>query len=89
MPADLAPCVIHTHTLNQFSEDARRRFAAILDEHGRGRELYRVGVEWLGTPHPQLDLGAWGAGAAAARVLAECDPHGRWLRWQEAPPRAA
>ena len=89
VPAGLAPCVIHTHTLNQLSEAARERFAAALDAHGRGRELFRVGVEWLGGPHPRLELTAWRGGAARHRVLAECDPHGRWLDWRETESSSA
>ena len=87
VPDDVAPCVVHTHTLNQFSEDGRARFAAILDAHGHDRELYRLGAEWLGAPQPRLELTAWRGGRAEHRLLAECDPHGRWLAWREARPR--
>ena len=83
-PIDVAPCVVHTHTLNQLTEDARVRFAAILEAHGRERELYRLGAEWLGAPQPRLELTAWRDGRAEHRWLAECDPHGRWLAWREA-----
>ena len=81
-PADVAPCVVHTHTLNQFTAGGRARFAAILEAHGRGHELYRLGAEWLGAPRPRLELTAWRGGDAEHRLLAECDPHGRWLAWR-------
>jgi hypothetical protein len=87
VPVDVAPCVVHTHTLNQFTADGRARFAAILDAHGRGRELYRLGAEWLGAPRPRLELTAWRGGDALHRLLAECDPHGRWLAWRETQSR--
>ena len=41
VPPDAATCVFHTHTLNQFPPDARRRFGEILDEFG-ARSVRRV-----------------------------------------------
>jgi hypothetical protein len=81
-PGEVAPCVVHTHTLNQFTAEARGRFAAVLESVGRARELYRLSAEWLGGPRPRLELTAWRGGRAARRLLAECDPHGRWLAWR-------
>jgi hypothetical protein len=85
VPADVPVCVFHTHTVNQLSTDARARLSALLAEHGRTRELYRLSAEWLGTAHPQLELTAWPGGREAHRLLARCEPHGRWLQWLEDP----
>ncbi len=87
VPDDLPVCVFHTHTVNQFSAEARDRLSALLADHGRGRELYRVSAEWLGTVHPQLELTAWRGGRAEQRLLAHCDPHGRWLEWLDGDRR--
>jgi hypothetical protein len=81
VPEDAAVCVFHTHTINQFSAEARHRLSAVLAEYGARRDLYRVSAEWLGTPHPQLELTAWQEGQAHHRLLAYCDHHGRWLEW--------
>ena len=81
VPADVPVCVFHTHTVNQFSPEARDRLSAMLAEHGCTRELYRLSAEWLGGVHPRLELTAWRDGRAEARLLAYCEPHGRWLEW--------
>jgi hypothetical protein len=83
VPDDVPVCVFHTHTVNQFSAEARDQLSAVLADHGRTRELYRVSAEWLGTTHPQLELTAWRGGHAEERLLAYCDPHGRWLEWRD------
>lgn len=88
IPLDIPVCVFHTHTVNQFSPAARDELSARLAEAGRARELYRVSAEWLGTVHPQLELTAWRDGHTAHRVLARCDPHGRWLEWLDDVPPA-
>jgi len=84
-PAGAAPCVFHTHTVNQLAAEARARLSGLLEEQGHAREIYRVSAEWLGTPHPQLELAAWRGGRGEHRVLADCDPHGRWLAWRDPP----
>jgi hypothetical protein len=81
VPAKVPVCVFHTHTVNQFSSEARERLSAWLVECGRERELYRISAEWLGTVHPQVEVTAWRDGVAEQRLLAYCDPHGRWLEW--------
>ena len=47
-PPEAALCVFHTHTLNQFPPDARRRFSEILDHFGARRDLYVVSIERQG-----------------------------------------
>lgn len=81
IPAEAVVCVFHTHTINQFSVEARDRLTALLAAHAATRDLYRISAEWLGTPHPQLELTAWHAGQAQHRLLAYCDHHGGWLEW--------
>ncbi|HSF34231.1 MAG TPA: DUF2332 domain-containing protein [Candidatus Tectomicrobia bacterium] len=81
VPADVPVCVFHTHTLNQWSLEARDRFSRMLAEHGATRELYRLSAEGIDTPYPRLELTAWRHGQAHQRLLAYCEHHGRWLEW--------
>jgi hypothetical protein len=88
VPADAAVCVFHTHTINQWSPEARDRLTTVLAEYGATHDLYRVSAEAVrlsaqrvSTPHPQLELTAWQHGQVHQRLLAYCDHHGRWLAW--------
>lgn len=82
IPRDLAVCVFHTHTLNQFPVEARERLSAVLAEHGAARDLHRVSADWIGTTDPELTLTSWRSGREAHRLLAYTDPHARWLDWR-------
>ena len=83
--SDAALCVFHTHTLNQFPEEARRRFAAILDAEGARRDLYVVSIERTGAQEDRvgalLSLTAYEQGRKTTRDLGQCDNHGMWLEW--------
>ena len=78
-------CVFHTHTLNQFPPDARRRFGEILDEFGARRDLYVVSIERQGAQQERvgalLELTAYEGGRKTSRALGRCDNHGMWLEW--------
>ena len=84
-PHGVALCVYHTHTLNQFSAEARKQFADLLAEVGAGRDLYWVSSEYRPTPdgdmRPTLTLVAFEDGRRKEQILAYCDHHGRWLEW--------
>lgn len=85
VPGDVALCVYHSHTLNQFSPEARRRFRDLLAEAGATRDLYWLSSEYRPTAdgdlRPTLTLAAFEDGKAREQVLAYCDHHGRWLEW--------
>lgn len=85
-PPDEALCVYHTHTLNQFSAEARKRFAALLAEAGATRDLYWLSSEYRpvegGDMRPALTLVSFDDGGPEEQILAYCDHHGRWLEWQ-------
>jgi hypothetical protein len=81
IPRDQALCVFHTHTINQFPPEARARLSALLAEHARGRDLYRVSIEWLGDTYPSLELISHKGGAKTEHLLAYCGSHGEWLEW--------
>jgi hypothetical protein len=44
VPENATICVVHTHTLNQFSPEARERFTELMDAHGARRDLYRISI---------------------------------------------
>lgn len=81
-PADATLCVFHTHTINQWTLEARERLCAILAGQSDARDIYQVSAEWIGTPHPQLELAVWHRGRPERTLLANCDPHGRWVEWK-------
>lgn len=81
-PDEAALCIFHTYTINQFSPEARDKFSALIEEQAALRgELYYLSAEWPGPPHPRLELTTWLEGRKDHRLLAYCDPHGRWIEW--------
>ena len=85
VPPYAATCVFHTHTLNQFPPEARRRFGEILDEFGARRDLYVVSIERQGAQQERvgalLELTAYEGGHKTSHALGRCDNHGMWLEW--------
>ena len=81
IPPDTALCIYHTHTLNQFSSEARERLSYLFAEHSKHRELFVISIEWTGGAHPQLQLASFDKGKKTERLLGYCDPHGKWLEW--------
>jgi hypothetical protein len=81
IPRDMPVCVFHTHAVNQFPREAREQLIALIEEHGRRRDLYRVSAEWIGTPQTQLELVAYEQGVKTEKVLAYVDGHARWIEW--------
>ncbi len=89
-PAGAAVCLIATFVLNQFSEEMRIRFRALLLEMSKVRDVHLVlmGVDGLFAPGPRragAETGLWqlhfSRGEERARELALCNPHGRWIDW--------
>ena len=61
----------HTHAVNH------ERLSALIEEHGRRRDVYRISAEWIGTPQTQLELVAFEGGVKTERILAYVDGHAR------------
>jgi hypothetical protein len=92
------PVVMNSWVLNYLSAHERRSYVAELDRLGAGTELSWVfaesprlceGLPWPANP-PRPDLTAlmlvrWRRGTRSVRHLAECHPHGEWLRWLDDP----
>jgi hypothetical protein len=80
VPHDAAFCVVHSYVLNQLSEEGRRVFEERLVDLSRDHAVWRVSLEWLGTPNPELRLERFEGGVRkSAKRLAETNDHGRWL----------
>ena len=89
---DAALIVYHTHTVNQFSAEARQRLDEMLSQEGSRRDLYWISSEyrasprrWLtddtGSVRPTLRLVSFEDGIRQERTLARCHHHGRWMEW--------
>jgi hypothetical protein len=81
IPDDQIICVFHTHTLNQFSQEARTQLSSLLAQQARRRDLYQISIEWLGREYPCLDLISFVNGVQSQARLAHCGSHGEWLEW--------
>lgn len=75
-------CVLHCHTLNQFSEARRKDFSELLGESSYRRPLVHLSAEWIHTPQPELRMIQWDGGKSVETLLANVDHHGRWIEWQ-------
>jgi hypothetical protein len=81
LPQDGTLCVYHAFTLNQFGEEARAAFDAVLRNLARKRPLFRLALEWGEGPAPELTLTRYDDRGAERRQLARCEAHGAWLEW--------
>jgi hypothetical protein len=89
VPEEAALCIYHTHTLNQFSPEARERLASLLADHAPLRDLCVVSMEGCGGDPPvsRLDLVSYERGMRTERHLALCSGHGDWIEWREESAR--
>lgn len=75
-------CVIHSFTLNQFSMEDRQAFDETLTRLSSDRDIWRIGLEWIGTPEPELVVSKYVSGRKVLQQkVAECSGHGEWIRW--------
>jgi hypothetical protein len=81
VPVETYLCLVHTHTLNQFSVPERAALQQILREASQQRPLSVISAEWIQTPQTELRLTDWRVGSDTSERLAQVDHHGRWLEW--------
>lgn len=82
LPPGTTPCVYHSQTVNQFSDDARVALRALLDGYGQQRDFAHISIEAeRADEHPALRLAFYGGGVRTEQLLARCHAHGGWLRW--------
>ncbi len=81
-PQESTLCIYNDHALYQFSQEARRRFGAIVEELSAARDVYWLSAEgrW-GYDHAVLQLVKRSKGLKSSRELAKVDLYGRWLEW--------
>jgi hypothetical protein len=74
--------VYHSHTLNQFSAESKAKLDEILADASIGRPVNRRGFEGSRSGFSSLTLTEYRDGLlVSSRELAECESHGRWIRW--------
>ncbi len=74
---------MHSFTLNQYSQEEKTIFEEQLIKSSLVREIWRIGIEWIGTATPELILCHYSNGKLKrTEVLAECHQHGEWINWK-------
>ena len=83
IPSDAALVVFHTHTINQFSAEAKESLTSILEQIGAKREVFRLAndIGGGGSNYSALKLVQYHKGQQSEHHLANVDGHGRWLEW--------
>jgi hypothetical protein len=79
-PAEALPVILHTSVLHQLDADARQRLEEALLRASGHRDLVRVGCDNHGEAHNDLIVQHYTDGRVDGELLAECEPHGRWIR---------
>jgi hypothetical protein len=83
VPQDAAVVIFHTHTLNQFTPEAREELTCLISREGRKRQIYRLGND-LHPGRPDgfpLILQEYGKDGCREHHLARVAPHGNWMEW--------
>ena len=80
---DLPVIVYHSFTMNQFDTEQRELLEDAFCRIGARRPLARIGFEWpAGAEHPSLSLTNYSAVQIERSMLATCEPHCEWMRWE-------
>jgi hypothetical protein len=83
IPWEAALVIFHTHTLNQFTREAREELTCLISQEARKREVYRLGND-LGPGEPNrfpLMFHEYCNGERREHHLANVAPHGNWMEW--------
>ncbi|MDG0866228.1 DUF2332 domain-containing protein [Candidatus Lucifugimonas marina] len=82
LPTDQPANIYHSHTLNQFSPEMRKRLDLLLRDASKGRLITRLGFEATPQGYSDLRLIKYENGVQNQDVvLANCEAHGRWIDW--------
>lgn len=82
VPAEATLCIFHSYAMNQTPVPVRERIFAQIAEAAQTRELFRVSEEWYTEkPWAELELFWYRDGVVQHEKLAECQGHGRWLKF--------
>ncbi len=82
VPDEATLCIYHSYAMNQTPEPVRARIFAQIADFARTRELFRVAEEWYaGMRQAELELFWYRGGEMLREKLAECEGHGRWMKF--------
>jgi hypothetical protein len=86
VPAEATLCIYHSYALNQTPEPVRERIFAQIADFAKTWELFRVSEEWYaGMRQAELELFWYRNGEILHEMLAECEGHGRWMKFAPVP----
>ncbi len=77
--------IFGSFVLYQLSGEMRQQLDLLLDRLARERELCWISAEWIQSDSPDLTLTRWHNGRRETQLLANVEPHGRWIEWLNAP----
>ena len=81
-PAETTLCVYATHVLYQFRREALIALLKGMQSASRYRPIHFLSIEGtMGGRFSELRWTAYENGDRSERLLARCNPHGRWLEW--------
>jgi hypothetical protein len=78
VPTEEQLCLFNTHVLYQLTPEQRDAFAEVVDQIGRGRDLFWIDCEWYGE-EPEVQFTEYADGEKTSDVFANYDAHGRWI----------
>jgi hypothetical protein len=80
-PNDSHLCIVHSHTLNQFTEAQRAELTQQVRAASFHRPIHVISAEWIRTPTTELHWTQWHGGENTDALLGRVDHHGRWIEW--------
>lgn len=80
-PRDAAVCVYGTHTLYQFPRDALLDTLRAMQSASSERRVDFLSIEGTGDGWTEVRHTSYRAGERETTLVANCNPHGRWLEW--------
>jgi hypothetical protein len=82
VPAEMTLCIYHSYAMNQTPPPVRTRIFEQIADFARTREVFRVSEEWYAEmEQPELELFWYCSSQMRHESLAECESHGRWMKW--------
>ena len=86
-PPDTTLCVYGTHTLYQFPREALITTLKAMQLASHERPIHFFSVEGTSDHFSELRWTIYDQGKRSVRLIAKCNPHGRWLQWLPATRR--
>jgi hypothetical protein len=77
IPADVLPCIFHTHVANQLSQAKRDMLVAVIEHTARDRDLFHL----HNNIRPHLHLSGFLDRRRLEIPLARAEGHAQWVEW--------